>query len=99
MIDPVTRHIGVLSVAIHIPASQSLKDKRMVLKSLKDRLKSKFNVSVAELDGQDTWQRSTLGIVMIGNDNRYLDSTLQNVLSYIESFGECEICDHTIEFR
>ena len=98
MINGLTRHIAVLTVALHIPAAQSLKDKRMVLKSLKEKLKSRFNISVAELDGQDTWQRSTIAMVMIGNDNRFLDSCSQSVLSFIEHFHGCEICEHKMEF-
>ena len=50
-----TQHLGVLTVSIHIPNAQSLKEKRFVLKSLKDKLRRNFNVSVAELDGQDKW--------------------------------------------
>jgi uncharacterized protein YlxP (DUF503 family) len=98
MIEDYTRHLGVLSVAVHIPAAQSLKDKRHVLKSLKDRVRDKFNVSVAELDGQDKWQVATLGFAMINSDNRYLNSCLSNVLSFIEDFSGLEVCDHRIEF-
>ncbi len=91
-------HIAVLMINIYIPAAQSLKDKRMVLKSLKDKSRLKFNVSMAELDGQDKWQRASLGFSMIGNDQRYLDSSLQNLLAYINSFPQIEICDHSLEF-
>ena len=55
--------IGLLTLEIHLPESHSLKDKRQVLRSLKDRLRGKFNVAVAELDGQDSWQRAVVGIV------------------------------------
>ena len=98
MIDDLTRHIAVLLVRLYIPSSQSLKEKRMVLKSLKDKIRLKFNVSISELDQEDKWQVATCGITMIGNDQRYLDSCLQNILSYIESMGALEISDHSIEF-
>jgi hypothetical protein len=98
MIKDHTRHLGILSVAVHIPAAQSLKEKRSVIKSLKDRVRKEFNVSVAELDGQETWQTATLGFAMIGNDNRYVDGCLANILSFVEGFGRLEVCDHTIEF-
>ena len=98
MIEDYTQHLGVLSVAVHIHAAQSLKEKRSVLKSLKDQVRKKFNVSVAELDGQDKWQVSTLGFAMINSDNRYLDSCLSNVLSFVEAFGRLDVCDHSIEF-
>ena len=93
-----TQHIGVLYINVHIPMSQSLKDKRMVLKSLKDRIRHKFNVSIAELDGRDKWQTATLAFAMIGNDNRYLDQCLQNILSDAQRQNGMEICDHQIEF-
>jgi len=98
MIQDCTRHLGVLLVSIHIPAAQSLKEKRFVLKSLKDRVRKKFNVSVAELDGQDKWQVSTLGFTMINNDHRHVDSCLQNILSFLEGAGAFDICDSSIEF-
>ena len=99
MIDNFTHHIGVLKISLHIPHAQSLKDKRMVIKSIKDRVRSKFNVSVSELDHQDKWQLATLAFAMIGNDNRYMDSCLQNILSLIESTGTCNICETNMEFR
>ena len=98
MIQEETQHIAVLSVSLHIPAAQSLKDKRTVLKSLKDRVHKKFNVSIAELGGQDKWQVTTLGFAMIGNDNRHMDASLQNLLSFIEKQHGCELCEHQIEF-
>ena len=60
--------IGLLTLEIHIPDAHSLKDKRQVLRSLKDRLRARFNVAVAELDRQDTWQRSLVGVVSLSND-------------------------------
>ncbi len=98
MIVDQTRHIGILLVLLHIPAAQSLKDKRMVLKSLKDRVRLKFNVSIAELDREDKWQLATCGISMIGNDRRYIDRCLQNILSFIESADGAQVSDHRIEF-
>ena len=93
-----TKHIGILSIDFFIPHAQLLKDKRIVIKSIKDRVRKKFNVSIAELDCDDKWQTSTCGISMIGNDQRYIDGCLQNILSQIESMGVVEISDHQIEF-
>lgn len=98
MIQEATQHIANLTVSVHIPAAQSLKEKRMILRSLKDRVRKKFNVSIAELDGQDKWQVATLGFVMTGSDNRHVDSSLQNLLSFIEGFNGLELCEHEIEF-
>ena len=93
-----TKHIGILSIDFFIPHAQSLKDKRMVIKSIKDRVRNKFNVSVAELDRDDKWQTSTCGISMIGNDRRYIDGCLQNILSRVESMDAVQVSDYQIEF-
>ncbi len=98
MMRDCTQHVAVLLVALFIPSSQSLKDKRMVLKSLKDRLRKKFNVSVAELDHQDKWQLATCGIAMIGSDHRYMEGDLQSLLSFLEGTPGIEINDHQITF-
>jgi len=94
----VTTHIGLLNVHLFIAHAQSLKEKRMVIKRLKDKVRSKFNVSVSELGGQDKWQVAMMGFAMIGPDHRYIDSTLQNLLSYIDAYHAAEIVDHQIEF-
>ena len=98
MINDHTRHIGVLLVSLYIPSAQSLKDKRMVLKSLKDKVRVKFNTSVAELDQNDKWQVAMIGICMIGNDQRYLDGCLQGILSFMDGAHGFEISDQKIEF-
>ena len=94
----VTSHIGVLYVDILIGNSQSLKDKRSVLKRLKNDVRQQFNVSIGELDGQDKWQRSVLAFGMIGRDSRYIDSSLQNVLSFLKSYHAIEVSSFEIEF-
>lgn len=98
MLEDISNHICLLSVSVHIPAAQSLKDKRMVIKSLKDKIRLKFNVSVAQLDTDDKWQYAILGIVMVGNDNRYIDGCMQSLVSFIESFPQLNICEHRLEF-
>ena len=75
--------IAVLSVELYIPHAQSLKDKRMVLRSIKDRLK-KFNVAVAEVAHQDVWQRAGLGIVAISTTTEHVDQELAKVTDEIE---------------
>ena len=77
-------HIGLLQLDVHIPYAHSLKEKRMALRSLKDRLRKKFNVSVSELDHQDLWQRSSVGIVSIGPDAGYLEQQLNLALDEVE---------------
>lgn len=94
----VTSHIGVLYVDIVMAGPQSLKEKRSVLKRLKNDVRKEFNVSIGELDGQDKWQRSILAFGMIGSDNRYIDSCLQSVLAFLKSYHAIEVSDHSIEF-
>jgi uncharacterized protein len=75
--------VGLLSVELFLPDAQSLKDKRMVVRAVKDRLK-KFNVSVAEVEHQQLWQRAGLGIVSISNGHELVDKALDAVLDEIE---------------
>ena len=72
--------VGLLTLELHIPDAQSLKDKRQVLRSLKDKLRRDFNVAVAELDHQDTWQRSVIGVVTISNEEKHVNEVLQKAL-------------------
>ena len=97
MFEDTTTHLQLLTVRLHIPHAQSLKEKRMVIKSLKERMRHKFNVTVAEIGQQEKWQVATLGIAMVGNDNRRIHAALQNVVTFIERFGLCEICEIDIE--
>ena len=72
--------VGLLTLELYIPDAQSLKDKRQVLRSLKDRLRREFNVAVAELDHHDAWQRSVIGIVTLSNEEKHVSEVLQKVL-------------------
>jgi uncharacterized protein YlxP (DUF503 family) len=71
--------IGVLTLELQISEAHSLKDKRHVVKSLKDRLRTKFNISVAEIDYQDTWQRSVIAAVTVSGDHGRAEQVLQAV--------------------
>ncbi len=73
--------VGLLTLELHIAEAQSLKDKRQVLRSLKERLRAKFNVAVAELDFEDKWQRSVVGVVTLANEEQVVEESLQNVLA------------------
>ncbi len=76
--------IGVLHVELHILAAQSLKDKRSAIKSLKDQLRAHFNVSVAELEADEKWQRASLGVAAVGEDRWYVEGCLRQVVEWIE---------------
>jgi uncharacterized protein YlxP (DUF503 family) len=71
--------IGVLTLEVHIEDSHSLKDKRRVIKGLKDRLRHKFNVAIAEIDGQDSWQRAVLAAVTVSSAHDHAEKVLQAV--------------------
>ena len=71
--------IAYLSLEIHIEAAHSLKDKRQVVRSIKDRLRNSFNVSVAEIDATHLWQRATIGVVSISGSRDYLEGLMRNV--------------------
>jgi uncharacterized protein len=89
--------IGLLTLEIHIPDARSLKDKRQVLRSLKDRIRARFNVAVAELDHQETWQRAQVGIVSLSNDANHLEQSLRAVLEEAERVLGRELVDHDLE--
>jgi uncharacterized protein YlxP (DUF503 family) len=85
--------VGTCTVSFHIPGSGSLKSKRLVLKSLKDRIRQRFNVSVAEVDHWDLWQRSTLGVAVVSRDGRFADSVIAKVLDLLEAEADISIID------
>jgi hypothetical protein len=89
--------IGTLTVRLALREAHSLKDKRHVIKGLKDRLRSKFNVSVAEVDHQDEWQRAQLGIAMVGTDSRYVNSVLSSVVEHLRFVPGAELVDYELE--
>lgn len=76
--------IGSLMLEIFIPGAQSLKDKRRVVRSLKDRLRNRFNVAISEIDHQDTHQRATLGIVSIANGRLQIEQLFETVRLEVE---------------
>jgi uncharacterized protein YlxP (DUF503 family) len=89
--------VGVCTVELFIPDGQSLKSKRQVLSGLKERLRGKFNVSVAEVGGQDLWQKAVLGIACVANETAYVNQVLDQVLNQIRSLPAVEIVQSRIE--
>jgi hypothetical protein len=77
--------------------ARSLKDKRSAVKSLKDNLRNRFNVSVAEVGGHDSRQQATLGVAMVGRDSRHLDGALAKVVSFVRAFRPAELIDYEVE--
>src|SRR4030088_1935929 len=92
-------HIGVARVALHLAENGSLKGKRMVVKSVAQRVRNRFNVAVAEVDTQDMWQGATLGIVCLSDDRRHANEMLSKVVDFIEGERlDAEVGDVEIEF-
>jgi hypothetical protein len=78
-------------------AAHSLKDKRHVIKSLVERLRNKFNVSVAEVEHQDEWQRAVLGIAMVASERRYVNSVLSKLVDHLRFVPGAELVDYELE--
>lgn len=90
--------VGVLNIRLVIRSALTLKDKRRILKSLKDRVKNDFNVSISEIGTLDHCQYARLGIAMVGNDKKYLNSTLSNLLNIFRIAISVELVDYHLEF-
>ena len=90
--------LGVLTLEIQLPYAHSLKDKRSVVQSLRNRLRARFNVAVAELDHQDVWQRATLGVASISNSQPLLESLLQQVLAESEKMLGQEVANYSLDY-
>ena len=89
---------GVCHLDLVLPEGSSLKGKRQIIKSLVTRVKNKFNVSISEVGGHDLWQRASVGICLVGTDKRFLNSSLDKVINYIEGLGLLEIVNAKMEF-
>jgi uncharacterized protein YlxP (DUF503 family) len=90
--------IGYLSLEIYLPYSHSLKEKRKRLSAIKDRLRKKYNVALAELDYQDKWQRSKIGVVTLNNRKTMVEKLFQRILAEAESLIDGEIIHSEIHF-
>ena len=90
--------IGVLTLELKIEESHSLKEKRHVVKSLKDRLRHKYNVSVAEIDYLDQWQRALLSVVTVSASRQYADGLLRSVEDEVASLTGQALVEATIEW-
>lgn len=89
--------VGLCTIELVVPGSRSLKDKRQVLASLKDRLHQKFNLSVAEVDGQDLWQKAVLGLACVANDGRRANQVLDQALNMIRNVPAVEVVQSRVE--
>lgn len=90
--------VGLMTWELHLNGCRSLKEKRRILKSLKDRLHNRFNVSVAETDHHDMWQRAELSCSVVATDRRHAESVLGSADSLIGSDGFARIVDSSTSF-
>ena len=89
--------VGTLKIEFHLSDNRSLKGKRKVVRSMVDKVKSRFNVSIAEVGSNDKWQKIELGISTVGNDRRHVDSYLNHTLEFLESLYLAEIVNTEME--
>jgi hypothetical protein len=89
--------IGLCTIELLIDEADSLKDKRRLLKSLMERVKSLYNVSVAEIDQQDVWRRSTLAFTCVANEKKHVFRVLQSAVAFFEKQRRSQVIDYRIE--
>ena len=88
--------VGAAEVELHVHASHSLKEKRGAVRSIVRRLRNEFNVAVAEVGGQDSWQRAVLGLAAVGHDGVSVRAILERAVEFIESLHLAEVADHRV---
>ena len=94
-------NVGVCRLTLLIPAAHSLKERRMVLRRIKDRVANKFNVAIAEVsegEYKDSWQSAQLGFAVVSNDKGFTQAMVQNVLDYVDSLGMAKLVDDEQDF-
>lgn len=90
--------VGILRIELYMEGNRSLKDKRQTLKSLIHRAKSRYNnISIAEVDSNDLWQKATIGICFISNEKRHVNSLLDQVADFIDSTGIVQMGNKEME--
>lgn len=93
--DPL--HVGTLQVRLVLRQSRSLKDKRQVVQSIKDKLRGSFNIAIAEVDFMDDRQQAVLGIAMVSNDPAHLQGALQQILAALRAHPVAELAEHELQ--
>lgn len=89
--------VGVCHLDVIIPENRSLKGKRRVIKKIIDRVKNRFNISIAEVGDNELWQRSQLGMSLVGNDRKFVNSYLDRVVNFIEAMNIVDIAHSELE--
>jgi len=88
--------VGICQIDMEITNGSSLKSKRRVLKSIKDRIRSEFNISIAEIGDYDLWKRAKIGMACVGNEEGYVNGVLSQAVELISSNGNVIVLDYEI---
>ena len=97
MNDETDMVVGTLRLRLIIRGARSLKDKRRVVKGVKDRVQSKFNASIAEVDALDNWQTAVLGVAVVANDGAYVRSVLSQIINLVAAARDAELAESGME--
>jgi len=89
--------VGIARLTLFLPEVQSLKEKRMVLRRVKDRARQKFNLAIAEVGANDVWQRAMLGVAVLGNGRRFVESALDEVVRFVRTEAEVTNVEREIQ--
>ncbi len=89
--------VGLLEIDLSLPESHSLKEKRQILRSLLDGLRNRFNISAAEVERQDAWQRAVIGIAVVSNDTKFCVQVLNKVMDTVRANPRVVVVDYSIE--
>jgi len=90
-------HVGTLTIVVYLHDTESLKDKRQIIKSLIETTRRKFNISIAEVDDLDKWRRATIGVACVANDARHVNRVLDSVVDTVESNPAVEVGEIALE--
>jgi len=91
--------VGVLEAELHLPECLSLKDKRMVIRSIKDKVSKKFNTSVAEIDYLDKWQRASLAFATVSNSKHHTEEVLQKIFQMLDKSLSFELIKYRFDYK
>ncbi len=90
--------VGLVELDLNVVQAMNRKDKRRVVKGFKDRLRNRFNVSVAEVDGLESIRRAVLAVAMVGNDKQYIEGRLQRIINAAAMHRDMILVSHTVEW-
>lgn len=90
-------HIGTLIIGLYLHDTESLKDKRQIIKSLIEKTRQKFNVSIAEVEDLDKWRKATIGIACVANDSKYVNQVLDSIVDMFENNPLLDVGEVTME--